>query len=54
MASRGRSNEKTLTQDGQGHIDEQVDAAARLEKDTQRREDDGEDEFANVAAERGD
>lgn len=37
------------TQDGQGDVDEEVDAAAALEEDTQGREDDGEDDLADVA-----
>lgn len=40
-----------LTEDGQRDVDEQVDATAALEEDTDRREDDGEDDFANVTAE---
>ena len=37
------------TQDGQRDVDEEVDAAAALEEDTQGREDDGKDNFADVA-----
>lgn len=39
-----------LTKNGQGNVDEQIDAAATLEEDTDGREDDGEDDLANVAA----
>lgn len=38
-----------VSQDGQGDVDEEVDAAAALEEDTQGREDDGEDDLADVA-----
>lgn len=37
------------TQDGQGNVDEQVGAAATLEEDSQRGQDDGEDNLADVA-----
>jgi len=37
------------TQDGQGNVDEQVGAAAALEEDSQRGQDDGEDDLADVA-----
>jgi hypothetical protein len=36
------------TQDGETDVDKQVDTAALLEEDTQRREDDGKDDLANV------
>ena len=38
------------TQNGQRDVDEEIDTTAALEEDTQRREDDGEDDLANVAA----
>lgn len=40
-----------LTKDGQHNVDEKVSAASDLEEDTQRREDDGEDDLADVAVE---
>lgn len=36
------------TQDGQTDVDEEVSATATLEEDTQRRQDDGEDDLADV------
>lgn len=38
-----------ITKNGQKNIDEEVGAAAALEENANRREDDGEDDFANVA-----
>ncbi len=38
-----------LTENSQADIDEKVDTAARLEENTEGREDDGKDELANVA-----
>lgn len=38
------------TQNGQQDVDEQVSAASALEEDTHGREDDGEDDLANVTA----
>ncbi len=40
---------KTYAEDGQENVDQQVGAAPALEEDTQRREDDGEDNLADVA-----
>jgi hypothetical protein len=37
-----------LTKDGETDVDKQVDTAALLKEDTQRREDDGKDDLANV------
>ena len=37
------------SQDGQGDVDEQVDAAATLEEDTNGGQDDGEDDLADIA-----
>jgi len=45
----GVDDTRDETQDGQGDVDEQVDTAAALEEDTQRREEEGKDDFANVA-----
>lgn len=39
-----------LTQDGEEDVDEEVGTAATLEENTQRREDDGKKNLANVAA----
>lgn len=36
------------TQDGQTDVDEEVSATATLQEDTQRGEDDGKDDFADV------
>jgi hypothetical protein len=38
-----------VTQDGQQDVDEQVSTAAALQEDTQRGEDDGKDDLADVA-----
>jgi hypothetical protein len=40
-----------LTENGQRDVDEQIDAAATLKEDSQRGEDDGEDDLADVAGE---
>ena len=39
-----------LTQDGQQDVDEQVATASSLKEDTERWEDDGDDDLADVAA----
>ena len=44
---------KKHTEDGQQDVDEEVTAAAALEEDTQRREDDGKDDLADVAVRSG-
>ena len=38
-----------LTKNGQRDVDEQIDAAATLEEDSKRGEDDGKDDLANVS-----
>ena len=38
-----------VSKDGQADVDEQVGIAAALEEDAERREDDGEDDLADVA-----
>jgi len=43
---------RQVTQDGQQDVDEQVRTASPLQEDTQRRQDDGKDDLADVAAER--
>lgn len=40
---------RDVTQNGQEDVDEEIGIAAALEKDTQRRKEDGEDDFADVA-----
>lgn len=40
---------RNVTQDCKQDVDEQVSAAAALEEDTQRRQDDGKNDLANVA-----
>lgn len=40
-----------ITQDGQEDVDAQVGIASTLEEDTQRREEDGKNDLANVADE---
>ena len=39
-----------LTQDGQQDVDEQIATASSLKEDTERWEDDGDDDLADVAA----
>lgn len=39
-----------VTQDGQADVDEQVGTTSALQEDTHWREDDGEDDLADVAA----
>ncbi|KAL3704384.1 hypothetical protein TMatcc_010075 [Talaromyces marneffei ATCC 18224] len=41
---------ETDTQDGQTDVDEQVGTASALQEDTHWREDDGEDDLADIAA----
>lgn len=43
-------NAGDVTKDGQEDVDEDVCAATTLEEDTERWEDDGEDDFADVAS----
>lgn len=40
------------TQDGQTDVDQEIRAAATLQEDTQRGQDDGEDDLANVTRKR--
>lgn len=40
---------RNVTKDGQQDVDEEISIAAALEEDTKRREDDGEDDLADVA-----
>ena len=47
-STENRERER-LTQDGEEDVDEEVSTAATLEEDTQRREDDGKDDLADVA-----
>ena len=39
-----------VTQDGQTDVDKKVSTTAALQEDAQRREDDGKNDLANVAA----
>lgn len=41
-----------ITQDGEQDVDEEISIASALEEDTQRWEDNGEDDFADVAGEK--
>lgn len=43
---------RNVTQDGQTDVDEHIGTASALQEDTQRRQDDGEDDLADVAAAR--
>lgn len=40
---------RNVTEDGQEDVDEQVGVAAALEEDTERREENGQDDFADIA-----
>jgi len=40
---------RDVTQNGKTNVDEQISAASSLQEDTQRREDDGKDDLADVA-----
>jgi hypothetical protein len=40
---------REVTQDGEQDVDEEITAASALEEDTDRREDDGKDDLADVA-----
>lgn len=42
---------RDVTQNGKTNVDEQISAASSLQEDTQRREDDGKDDLADVAVE---
>ena len=44
---------RNVTEDGQQNVDEEISIAAALEEDTQRREEDGEDELADVGSGEG-
>jgi len=39
---------RNVTQNGEQDVDEEISVASSLEKDTERREDDGEDDFADI------
>ena len=43
------NNARNVTQYGQKDVDEKVGIATALEEDTEGREDDGEDDFADIA-----
>jgi hypothetical protein len=43
----------SLPKDGEQNVDEEVAAAATLKEDTERREDDGKDDLADVAVKNG-
>jgi hypothetical protein len=40
---------RNVTKDGQQDVDEEISVAAALEEDTQRRKDDGKEDFADIA-----
>jgi len=40
---------RQVTQDGQQDVDEEIGTAAALQEDTQRREDDGKNDLADIA-----
>lgn len=44
-------NTRDVTQNGQTNVNEQVGTTSPLQENTQRRQDDGEDDLADVAAE---
>jgi hypothetical protein len=46
---QGMDDTGDVTQDREDDVEEEVGAAATLEEDTQRRQDDGEDDLADVA-----
>lgn len=41
---------RDVTQNGKTNVDEQISAASSLQEDTQRREDDGKDDLADVGS----
>lgn len=43
------NNARNVTQNCQENVDEEIGIATSLEKDTEGREDDGKDDFADVA-----
>lgn len=45
----GVDDTRDPTQDGQQDVDEEVRTAAALEEDTQRRQDEGKDDLADIA-----
>jgi hypothetical protein len=42
-------NTRNPTQDGQTDVDQEVSTTSALQEDTQRRQDDGEDDLADIA-----
>ena len=40
---------RNVTEDGQQDVDEEISVASALEEDTQRRQDDGKEDLADVA-----
>lgn len=46
---QGVDDSGNVTQDGEEDVDEEIGAAATLEEDTERWEEDGEDDLADVA-----
>lgn len=47
----GVDNTGNPTQDGQTDVDQEVSTTSALQEDTQRRQDDGEDDLADIAVE---
>jgi hypothetical protein len=45
----GSGTHRNVTENGQEDVDEEISIAAALEEDTQRREDDGKKDLADVA-----
>lgn len=45
---QGMDDTRNVTQDGQTDVDEHVGTTSALQEDTQRRQDDGEDDLADV------
>jgi hypothetical protein len=44
-------NTRNPTQDGQTDVDQEISTTSALQEDTQRRQDDGEDDLADIAVE---
>lgn len=46
-----RAGDKNIPQDGKQNIDQEISPTSALKEDTKRREDDGEDDLADIAGE---
>lgn len=52
MGEYRQERKEAYTEDGEENVDEKISTTSTLEEDSERREDDGNDDLADVAGER--